>query len=243
MRTSVGPLPSAVYWRRRAVVLGALLLGVLVLFLSCSGGDKDDPRGTGAGNTVPSSGLQTSPTPETDPSFEDAEPGDGPALPDPSDVAGEPGAGDPGGGSSAAPNVTVAAPSTELCTDQEVSVTPVPGRTTAKRGTTFELKLKVKNISTRTCSRDVGADLQEIYVKQGARKIWSSDICGTAKGSQVLQFTPNFEREYRVTWNGHAATRCAAGRAVGPFPAAGDYQVFGRLGGKVSAPVGLTLTA
>ena len=36
MRPTVGPLPSAVYWRRRAVVLGAVLLGIIVLFVSCS---------------------------------------------------------------------------------------------------------------------------------------------------------------------------------------------------------------
>ena len=47
MRATVGPLPSAVYWRRRAVVLGAVLLSIIVLFVSCSGNDKNDQRGKG----------------------------------------------------------------------------------------------------------------------------------------------------------------------------------------------------
>jgi hypothetical protein len=228
------------------VVLGALLVGVLVLFLSCSGGEDPKPKGTGSTSAFPTPAPAPSATASADvePTFEDAVPGGGPALPDPSDVASAP---DPAStldptGAPVAPNVTVAAPGAQ-CTDAEVSVTPVPARSAAKRGTPVELRLKIKNISTRTCSRDVGADLQEIYLKQGARKVWSSDICGIAKGSQLLSFPPNLEREYNVTWNGRAATRCAGGAAIGPFPVAGEYQLFGRLGGKVSAPIRLVLVA
>ncbi|PWU56344.1 hypothetical protein DLE60_26410, partial [Micromonospora globispora] len=43
MRLTVGPLPPAVYWRRRAVVLGAGLLFLIVLLYSCS----DPGRNTG----------------------------------------------------------------------------------------------------------------------------------------------------------------------------------------------------
>src|SRR5215218_4491135 len=91
MRSTVGPLPSAVYWRRRAVVLGALLLGVIVLFVSCSGGDdKGSDRGPGASSQapilLPSSSLSSS-SPEDDPSFTDPGPGAGnPSLPDPGDL-------------------------------------------------------------------------------------------------------------------------------------------------------------
>ena len=122
-------------------------------------------------------------------------------------------------------------------------MTPVPARTTAKRGAAIEILLKIKNISTRTCTRDVGADLQEIYIKQGARKVWSSDTCGTGKGSDVEKFTTGLEMEFQVTWNGRESTKCLGGLAVGPAPAEGEFEVFGRLGGKVSAPVRLAITA
>ena len=78
------------------------------------------------------------------------------------------GAGSPVDAGSAAPNATVGGrrrPSrapTRRCRSPRCRA-----RTIAKRGTTVELKLKIKNISTRTCTRDVGADLQEIYVKSG----------------------------------------------------------------------------
>jgi hypothetical protein len=239
MRTSVGPLPAAVYWRRRAVVLGAVLVGVLVLFLSCGGdGDKADPRGTGSGTTLPSPGARTSATPDVVPSFEDALPG-GPVLPDPSDVVAT--TAPPAVGTSTNSDVNVAAPEGE-CADAEVSVTPVPVKIAIKRGTALPLRLKIKNIMTRQCSRDVGADLQEIYVKQGAQLVWSSDKCGTAKGSQMTDLTPNEELEYVVTWNGRMSSQCAGGLAVGAVPLAGEYQVFGRLGGKVSDPVRIVVT-
>jgi hypothetical protein len=123
-----------------------------------------------------------------------------------------------------------------------MSVTPIPAQTAAQRGVPIDIRLKIKNVSTRTCARDVGADLQEIYIKQGARKVWSSDTCSTARNSEIRQFTTNLEADFRVTWNGRESSRCSSGLAVGPTPAAGDYEVFGRLGGKVSDPIRLTLS-
>lgn len=127
------------------------------------------------------------------------------------------------------------------CTDAEISVTPVALPASVPRRGTVDLQLRIKNTSQRTCSRDVGADLQELFVKSGAEKIWSSDTCGTAKGSDVQSFTPGFVRSYQVGWNGRDTTRCADGLATGPYPPAGTYQVFGRLGTKLSDPVKLTI--
>lgn len=105
-----------------------------------------------------------------------------------------------------------------------------------------DLHLKIKNRSERTCSRDVGADAQELFIKSGAEKIWSSDTCGTGKGSDPQSFTPGFERSYQVGWNGRDSTKCANGVAAGPNPQAGTYQVFARVGTKLSEPVKLIVT-
>ncbi|MFI5493300.1 adhesin [Actinoplanes sp. NPDC051859] len=242
MRTTVGPLPAAVYWRRRAVVVSALLLGVIVLFFSCSGGE--DPGGNKAA-TKSSQGpaqVPTSGSPAPDPSFEDAPPGAGtPSRPSPEEI--QSGAAVPpavaGGGEGTDTNVTV--PTDGSCTDQEISVTPILAGTSARRGVPFEIRLKIKNVSTRTCSRDVGADLQELYIESGVAKVWSSDTCSNAKGSDVRDFPPNGEREYNVTWNGRQSNKCAAGLAAGTAPPAGQYQVRGRLGAKVSDPATVTL--
>ncbi|WP_425571473.1 hypothetical protein [Phytohabitans rumicis] len=128
------------------------------------------------------------------------------------------------------------------CTNAEIKVTVVPGLTNAPAGQTIVLKIRFKNESDRTCQRDVGPDFQEIYIKQGAQVIWSSDKCGTAKGSDPQSFTPNFEREYRATWNGNQSTNCSNGSASGRPPAPGEYEVHGRLGTDQSSAVKLTLT-
>jgi hypothetical protein len=253
MRTTVGPLPPAVYWRRRAVVLGALLLVVILLFVACSGGnDKNNNQGQNTSSQSPIPAPSSS-TPEDEPSFTDARPGaGGPSLPAPGDL--QPTLGDgsaDGTGASAAPNgqnqagtnANVTAPTGAICADNEMSVIPAPAATTVRRGTPVVIRLTIKNISARTCSRDVGADPQEIYLDQGPRKYWSSDTCSTARSSDVRQFAPGAERQYSVTWNGRQSSKCVGGQAAGPAPPPGQFQIRGRLGTKVSDPVTLTIVS
>jgi len=256
MRSTVGPLPAAVYWRRRAVVLGALLLGVIVLFVSCSGGDdKNSNRGKSASSPTPITSPSATAVPEDDPSFSDPGPGAGnPSLPDPGDltasgtgtrpaVGNDPGDGTDDGTPGDPTDTNVTAPSAGTCTDAEMSVTPLPAATTIRRGASVAVRLKIKNISARTCTRDVGSGLQELYIGEGAGRIWSSDTCSTAKASDVRSFRPNDEIEYNVPWNGKQANKCTAGQASGTAPPAGQYELRFRLGAKVSAPVILTITA
>ncbi|MFC7549802.1 hypothetical protein [Plantactinospora sp. GCM10030261] len=244
MRLTVGPLPPAVYWRRRAVVLGAVLLFLIVVLYSCTG--QDDPKqpgaqqpGTGGSSSAPSASTGATPTSAASPGTaagSSASPGDsGGSAPGPGSVDEVPPATGP------ANPTGVAAPPPGGCTDAEMSVIPVPNPDTARRGTGVALQLKIKNISGRTCPRDVGSDLQEIYIKLGAQKVWSSDTCSTARQSNVVQFPPSHEQTYQVEWNGRDDSRCADGVATGPFPNAGDYQVIGRLGSKLSEPVKLSI--
>ena len=256
MRTTVGPLPSAVYWRRRAVVLGAVLLGIIVLFVSCTGDDKKDPR-QGQSQTSTSSQIPaTTPTSATPtPSFSEGRPGgNNPSLPAPGDLEPQsPGAGDqeqtlpPTGGASpgagTGQNNNVNGPADGTCADNELVVTPVPSATNLKRGAAVQLELRVKNNSPRTCSRDVGADLQELYIVQGARKYWSSDTCSTAKGSDVRALPPGQELTYKVTWNGRQSSNCTGSSASGPNPPPGQFELRARLGTLVSKPVPLTIAA
>jgi hypothetical protein len=236
-------------------VLGALLLGVIVLFVSCSIGGGDDKnnnqRGQGAATQSP---LPVPSTPDETPSFSDAKPNGGPSLPAPGDIdSNQPSLGDgtddgSGSGLPATPpadgtNQNAAAITGDTCADVEMSVTPIPAAASVKRGVPVNIRLKIKNIGTRTCSRDVGAGPQELYIDQGARKYWSSDTCSTAGGSDVVKFTPGMEREYNATWNGRQSSKCTAGASAGPAPPPGVYEIRGRLGSKISNPVSLTIAA
>jgi hypothetical protein len=204
-------------------VLAVAVLLVFAIVQSCSNGTKSDgaARTSSASQTQHPVPTSTALHPETGgPSSAGAAP-----TPEPTTAA-----------------ATATAPPSDICTDAEMSVIPNPVPATAPRGAFVDISLKIKNVSNRTCVRDVGADLQEIYIKSGAVTVWSSDRCGNVKGTDLRPFTPNFEREYSVDWNGHDVTRCADNLAAGPIPPAGVYQVFGRLGTKTSSPVQLTLT-
>lgn len=253
MRTTVGPLPSAVYWRRRAVVLGAVLLGIIVLFVSCSGSDKDDQRGQGATSSskLPTPAPASSPT--TDPTFLDGVPGGNqPSLPALGDLESQSPGDDDGDGSSTGTtttaggtgqNTNVTAPADGSCADSEMQVTPAVANTTVKRGVSVQITFTIKNVGTRTCSRDVGAGPQELYLDSGARKYWSSDTCNTDKSSDVRQFAPGDTRSYKVTWNGRQSSACSGTTASGPNPPPGQFDLRARLGTKVSDPVALTIVS
>ena len=249
MRSTVGPLPPAVYWRRRALVGGVLLLIVIALFVSCGGGDDADPRGSGNGaSQAPTPTPDPSASVDPEPSFADAQPGgSGPSLPAPEDLQ-SPGGGNPSGGTNGGTNgqpdgsdANVNAPNGAACADQEVTVTPVPGTESAKRGTPVVIKLKIKNVSNRTCTRDLGAGAQELYIDQGARKYWSSDTCSSDRSANQQQLRAGAEFEYAVTWNGRQSSKCTAELSDGPAPPPGTYEVRGRLGTKISEPVALAI--
>ncbi|MDM4721241.1 hypothetical protein QTQ03_17135 [Micromonospora sp. WMMA1363] len=236
MRLTVGPLPPAVYWRRRAVVLGAVLLLLIVVLYSCS---RSEQQPGAAGDARPTSGAASpGATPEATGSVLTPQTGT------PPEGSGDAGGAGPSTDATAANVPPPVAPVVDdgTCTDAEVTVTAVARPATVVRGATVDLQLKIKNRSDRTCRRDVGADVQELFIKSGAAKVWSSDTCGTGRGSDVQPFTPNFERSYQLGWNGKDATRCADGLATGPVPPAGTYQVFARVGTKLSEPVKLTIT-
>jgi hypothetical protein len=221
MRLTVGPLPPAVYWRRRALVLGGMLVVIILLVYSCG-----DSEGSGAkpSNTGATGAATSSAAPGGDAAGRESD-----ASPTPSTSVSR---------TPAAPTAT--APDRNLCTDAELRVTPVPAARRLARGASTQLTIKIKNTSARTCRRDVGADQQELYIVEqgGAQKIWSSDDCGGPRGTSVLSFTPGFERAYTAMWNGRQSTNCKDQ----PLPRAGTYQLYGRLGTKRSEPVTLTLS-
>ncbi len=233
MRLTVGPLPPAVYWRRRAVVLGAGFLFLIVLLYSCTGSGRSggqDPTAGGSPSATSDSGGPVL-TPQTGEQSPPASADPGAANPTPAITSNTPPLGAAAGSEDDG-----------TCTDAEISVVSSASLASVQRGAVVELQLKIKNTSDRTCSRNVGADLQEIFIKSGAEKIWSSDTCAKVQGSDVQSFTPDFVRSYRVPWNGRDTSRCDGALAAGPLAPIGTYQVFARVGTKHSDPTKLTVT-
>lgn len=219
MKLTVGSLPSAVYWRRRVVLLGGVLVAIVVLYAACSGGDdsggKRKAAATGSNTPDPSKSLLT-PTTE------------GPSSPAPVKTE-----------TPTSPPASPAAPSA-TCGDDEIAVTAVPANATLARGGETTIQLKVKNISARSCSRDLGADAQELYLLDGSgsAKMWSSDACDALRGTSVRTLAPGSEQVFQAQWNGKTTSGGCDAQTV---PAAGQYQLMARLGTKFSAAVTVTL--
>jgi hypothetical protein len=236
MRLTVGPLDPAVYWRRRAVVLGGVLVAVLLLTYTCSGesGAKDS-KNRATPNTR-SSAQAASPSPSA--SLLTPIVGGGPGSAGPS--ANPPAANPPAAGNNPPSAGGAGAGGNSPCADSEVTVVPSVEAPSARQGVPTKFTIKIKNVSARTCARDVGAQMQELYLQQGTAKVWSSDACSNRPGESLMTtFPPSHEVAYWVTWDGKSTGQGCDNR---PWLAKGNYQLYGRLGTKISEPVAFAVT-
>ncbi|GAA1803046.1 hypothetical protein HC028_05025 [Planosporangium flavigriseum] len=140
---------------------------------------------------------------------------------------------------STSPTAEPPAPATGPCTDAEMAVTAAPAQASVAQNAHVRFYLRIKNISARSCTRDVGADAQELYLQDTSKaKIWSSDTCEPRHGTDVRTFGPGIEAEFFLDWNGKAssATGC-----TNNAPPKGKYELLARLATKLSDPVALEL--
>jgi hypothetical protein len=118
-------------------------------------------------------------------------------------------------------------------------VTATAAAATVQRGQPVDVTIKIKNVSQRTCGRDIGADMQELRLLSGTTVIWSSDDCNANRGRSVQSFAPGKQVSYTLTWNGHRSRTgvgektCVAGA---PTPEPAVYQLVARLDQKFSEP-------
>jgi hypothetical protein len=218
MRLTVGPLPAAVYWRRRAVVLVGLAIVVLIVSYTCGG-----PSSSGAANTAATNPATTTPPHPFVPS----------STPSPT----------PSPTPTAFSLITPAA--SGACTDDEIELTATADQSTVAPGQTVLVTLKVKNISGRTCSRDVGADAQELRLQDASGIVWSSDDCNPRHGVDVRSYAPGKQDTFTLAWtglrsrSGTGAPQCSGTLA----PDVGVYDLVARLDKKFSAPFSLKIAA
>jgi hypothetical protein len=224
MNLTVGPLPPAVYWRRRALVLGAVLALVLLVVAMCGGSGRSGPT-TGR----PTTGQPTSRATSTSPSSASTPSVQAPIV------------GAPGGASRppSSPTATQASPPSDQCSDAEIQLTPSVQKITGG-SYPYQLTLRIKNVSSRTCKRDIGASAQEMHILDAAgRTVWSSDYCQSNPGSSVSTFGPNIESTFQLGWDGFGyGPNCVRG---GAKLADGSYQLVAKLDTKVSAPAAFTI--
>ncbi|MGY1825893.1 MucR family transcriptional regulator [Blastococcus sp. SYSU DS0541] len=218
----VGPLPAAVYWRRRLAVLVVLLAllggvawGVLALV----------PDGGGSGSAaVPAAGVAPTEPPALErvvPSVAEVRTPGTTAPPTQPPVPAGPTPGGP-------------------CTDEMLGLeVRTPGAVAVGDKPTFELV--VVNSSSVPCVRPLDKQLQEfVMVDATGARIWGSNDCFPESSSEQRTLAPGEPVVLPVQWGGLTSDPACAAPRVTPSP--GGYVVRGRLDTKVSGDAPLTLT-
>jgi hypothetical protein len=226
MRLTIGPLPPAVYWRRRLVVLGGVGLVALVIVYAFTGGPDGSSAAPGTTSTAGATRTSTAGATATT---------SAPALPTPTPTP------------SPTPSAFTlpVAGQTGPCTDAEIQLTASADPANLTVGQTATFGLAIKNISNRTCNRDIGSEPQELRLLLGDAIVWSSDDCAPPQYDFDQEFTPGLEKSFALNWNGYA-TRGATG-AVDCTPwdglklTANNYDLVARLATKLSDPVPVTV--
>lgn len=169
LRHPVGPEKPVVYWRRRALVLGALLVVVLVVVLIVVG------RGSGATSAAPSASAS-----------------DGAGSGAGASSAGSAGSGS-GSSRSAAPKPAASASAAatkpaaadgSTCTKDQIVLTPVLDKSAYGPTEDPKIAMSIKNSGTNSCHLDLGSAQQVLTISSGQEQYWSSKDCQTGGTNQ-----------------------------------------------------------
>lgn len=267
LRNPVGPLPSSIYWRRRAVAL--LLFALLALLIAWAvtsggpgGGTSDDGKPGGA-KPAPSitpgpsgSGPAISEQPGGRDESGDTGEGDGTGGDAGTDTGGGDGKnGDPGAGGAAnggAANGGGTGPAEQVpagsslpdCAPGSVELTVRSVKPAYAPGERPRFELAVHNGSSVTCKADLGpgnAVLTVSAINDGENdKVWSSKDCPSAGGSLLLKVPAGRTVTHTVDWDRRRSAPQCATPPAGPA-APGSYLLEAAFPGASVAPASFRL--
>ncbi|SEK45427.1 hypothetical protein SAMN05444583_10221 [Rhodococcus maanshanensis] len=237
-----GPLPPEIYWRRRALAIGASVVALIlfVWIVTSLGGGDDDPSAEAAAASSSQSSTssgQAAPSSAGDGGGSGSGSGSGEAS------ASGSGSGGSGGGSSVSGSVSgeAAASSSAVvpagqCPDQSLAIKASSNQPNYPAGQEPQFGIVVTNIGSATCERDLGAGMQQVlvYSLDGQQRIWSNTDCFPNTAPDIRSLKPGEQAAFTVKWSGATSEPgCTAPRnPVGP----GAYTVVGQLGALRSTP-------
>ncbi|OHU07190.1 hypothetical protein BKG61_04910 [Mycobacterium syngnathidarum] len=220
-----GPLPSQIYWRRRAlaigiavVVVGIIAAIVAVIMTSGSGAE------TKSADEATAEAAPPTPLPGENPEVKT------PVVP-PVQHAPPP---------TATPTAAVTPPPLlregDDCPDSTLAVKGITSQPEYVVGDQPKFTMVVTNIGLVACKRDVGAAVLAAYVYSlDNNRLWSNLDCAPSNETLVKTFNPGEQVTTEVTWTGMgSAPQCPMPRQpIGP----GTYNLMVQLGNLRSAPV------
>ncbi len=221
-----GPLPSQIYWRRRAlalgiavVVIGVIVAVVVMVVMSTSSSDSKTADKQGA-----TPAAAPTPLPGENPEVKT------PVMP-PAQQAPPP---------TPTPTAAVVPPPVlkegDDCPDSTLAVKGITNQPQYVVGEQPKFTMVVTNIGLVACKRDVGAAVLAAYVYSlDNTRLWSNLDCAPSNETLVKTFQPGEQVTTEVTWTGMGSgPGCPLPRQpIGP----GTYNLIVQLGNLRSAPV------
>lgn len=255
----VGPESAETYWMRRALVVGAflVLLIILLIVLFNLGGSPGQaapaPAQTGIPVSAPPSATPTAQTPSP------SAPTGTPSAPSASPT------GSPSPSQSSTPSQSPS-PSQSPTPSQSASTSPSPSNTTGKSAsskpsdkatstpitacTGDDLKSTIKskghdvkvgakvtfdvtysNSSHQPCTFTVSPDTYQLTIYSGTDRIWSTDDCARLVRSAKVTLKPGHAVGWSITWNGKRSQQGATCQNRPETPQPGYYHATSQLEG------------
>lgn len=181
----MGPEKPKVYWVRRLLFLGAIISTLILIFSTIRGALSESAASTNALPT-PSATALSEVTETAEPPTE---------VPPSSPSANTSTPSDPAATTSAATEIGT-------CSDDQISLAVTIDPQNPKVSQSTKLTMRVTNISTNPCLRDVGSGVNEITIISGPALIWSTDHCNTSTATDVRTLAPNVPVSFTATWDG-----------------------------------------
>jgi hypothetical protein len=209
----VGPQPPSVYWRRRLLVLGSVLVLLVLLVMTAKiiTSNGDDPAG--AQGTAPTTPVKTSGATSLPPSTPTTRASSHATT-----------------GARSTPAHPTSSVPPPTCAGKDLSVSAVTGKTSYQVGDQPLLELQVTNTGRTPCVQDLADKQVELKVYNGESRVWGSHDCKVEPGTDDRTLTPNTPVRVAITWSGLSSRPGCAGtrQRVG----AGTYTLYVVLSGK-----------
>jgi hypothetical protein len=217
----VGPQPPAVYWRRRLIVFGSVVVLLVLLVMTVKVITSGGEGSAGAQGTRP-----TTPHPTTTANSPTPPPTTSSAATSTS-------------ASSSPPQSESSSTPPPACVAKNLAVSAVTGRPGYKVGEQPLLQLQVANTGPTPCVQDLADKQVELRVYNGESRVWGSHDCKVQPGTAVRTLAPDTPVRVAITWSGLSSRPGCKGtrQRVG----AGTYTLYALLSGKTGKATQFTI--
>ncbi|MFD3548926.1 hypothetical protein ACFWUW_25520 [Streptomyces sp. NPDC058655] len=227
LRNPVGPLPSSIYWRRRAVLASvAALLAILAVWAVSSGGERSSTNGKGQGRpgtiTITPGPSGTGPAISQAPGGRAESGGGGTTGSDGGGSSGTGKNGEPGGtagaagssgagaagaggsgGSGGGPAQVPADSALPTCAAGALQWEVKSVKNEYEANEKPRLELIARNVSGTTCKVDLGPRQAVLTILQGrdSKAVWSSADCPPGAGNVFFRIPAQGETKQSLEWD------------------------------------------